>query len=379
MPKRISTRDPQIKTIGGEFYFRGHIDGHLIERKLDADNLSMAKLKRDELVSKLRSHGINSTKLTVASLAIDYVNDRRLELKRGEIRNETFKETESLIGPPVDQFDKKRRLLWRYFGPYSLSEVDEALWAKFSRSNGDLNLSNPRKVITHFLGWCKTQKYLNSVPEFEVKTKARRERINLTDDEALAMFKVMSPKMRLMASMILLMGMRPGEVTNLDWKRIDFENDCIILREGDTKTKKSRVIPLNPTVRQELFEKSREKASEFVFPNRKDKKRPMAKGAYRKAWQTARVAAGIKRKITPHDLRATFERFTHLDPRFTDTQREKMVGSSMKVQKNIYVKLESEHLRPLANAVQIEGLDDVLMGNKWERMPIKARGKRAKS
>ncbi|MDA2920772.1 site-specific integrase [Desulfobacterota bacterium AH_259_B03_O07] len=61
-------------------------------------------------------------------------------------------------------------------------------------------------------------------------------------------------------------GMRLGEILGLKWKWVDSEESLINLPQTHTKTKKSRKVPINPTVRRILLErKLKSGGSEFVF------------------------------------------------------------------------------------------------------------------
>lgn len=54
----------------------------------------------------------------------------------------------------------------------------------------------------------------------------------------------------------LLTGMRKGEVLGLKWQDIDFVRDLLTIRrsyDGPTKNGKTRVIPLHPRLKKELF------------------------------------------------------------------------------------------------------------------------------
>lgn len=372
MPKREKTRDQNIFIINGAFYFRGTIGGIRVDdEKLNASNFTQAKAKKEELIRKYQSQGVEANKLQTGILLDDYLQDREREFKSGEIRTSTISETRSLIQNHIKP----------YFGKYAVSEVEDT-WPAYKRKKQNLDLSNHRKVLSHFLGWCKHEKYLKYKPELYFKKPERDERLNLSQDEIVKLFSVLTSNLRVICSMALLMGMRGSEITNLTWDRIDFESNALFLGKADTKTKRARSIPLNPTVKQMLEVKLSLSESRFVFPNQRDLKRPMAKGSYRTPLVKALKRAKITREISLHDLRATYEHYAHLNPNFSDTQLEKFLGASIDVQKSIYVKMGADQLRPLASAVNIPELQKVFQEN-WglsgEKNAKKKGSKRAKA
>lgn len=356
MPKRIATRDSEIFKIGNSYFFRGTVNGQRIEdKKLVGSTFTLAKENKEHLKRTLESVGLAALKNDAFPLFDLFVIERGKELEAKEIRETTYIECESLV----------RLHLKPFFGKYKLGEIDEALFKKYQRSKHPMDVTNHRKVLTTFMKWCKSEKYLKTVPEFNLPKRDRKERVNLTEDEILTIFKHLKSNTKIIAAMALLMGMRGGEITNLTWDRIDFENDVLFLRKADTKTKKARALPLNSRVKEMLLHLKKDSKSKFVFPNQRSKSRPMAKGAYGEPFERARLASKLEREFTLHDLRATYEAYSNMNPNFTDAQREKMAGSKIDVQKSTYLKLQAKHLKGLENVVNVSGLDSLLNDPKW--------------
>jgi integrase len=105
--------------------------------------------------------------------------------------------------------------------------------------------------------------------------------------------------MTLMAS---TMGLRFGEIANLRWRNIDFENGFATLEK--TKNGDMRFVPLTDQVSAYLKEKQIEKLSEeFLFPSRDAAKRhpySMIRKAFQKALREANIS-----DFKFHDLRHT--------------------------------------------------------------------------
>lgn len=372
MPKREKTRDPQIRIIGKSFYFRGYVEGSLHEAKLGpvSMGLAMAKLKRDELLLKAHSRGLSGGKLTCGMLFTDYIADREEEHRAGEIRDRTIEETKDFVN----------RLLMPFFKDVPLYEVEDH-WERFRKSFGTKDPMNPTKVLRHFMRWCRLKKYIRHVPQFPLKTRRRRPRVNLTEEEVLKLLPCFNKNTRLVALICLLQGFRPGEAIGLSWDRVDFKERKLILTEKDTKTKTAREVPMNSLIFDLLSERKASSKSPFVFPKRSNRTQPMHRGAYLQGMAEARTKAKLDRHVTMHDLRATFEHWAHANPNFSDTQLEKMLGAKIDVQRRIYVKMGADQLKALADAVQIKGLKSIFdgdsMGNTREKSPKEKRGKRA--
>jgi integrase len=358
VPKRVKTRDSEIFKIGESYYFRGTVNGIRIDdKKLVGSTFTIAKENKDNFKSELERVGLAALQNKSGHLFDKFVTDREKEFELGEIRERTFREARDLI----------RLHLKPYFQNMLLAEIEDN-WLNYKIKKKGMDLSNHRKVLTTFLKWCRKKKYIKYFSELELKKPVRRERINLTDDEISQFFEYILKKeghTPVLSIGALLMGPRGDELRKLRKSQVDFEALTMILKEVDTKTKKPRVIPIHPYLAfrlQLIIDQHRndELKTEFFFPNQRDVKKPMSAGGWAKTFEKHRVGAGLTRKFTLHDLRATIEGRAHMDTRFTDKQREDMFGSSTKIQKDIYAKLNAEQLRGLLSVMKNEALDTIL-------------------
>jgi len=89
-----------------------------------------------------------------------------------------------------------------------------------------------------------------------------KERI-LTVDEMKRLLDAASPELRPVLVIGLNSAMRRGEILGLRWKDVDFVKGFILI--GDSKSGKSRRIPMNALVFETLHEMNRKR--EFVFEN----------------------------------------------------------------------------------------------------------------
>lgn len=253
---------------------------------------------------------------------------------------------------------------FRFFERYRVEEIDQLLFSDYCKTKLNITLHTHRKVLNAFLKWCVQNKCLKHRPEIELPKfakKPKRQREVLNDDEIKALFQNLSGPSTLYHAMYLLMGMRNSEILKLKWEDVDIDGGAIRVHPMNNKSRKGRVVPINPWVLAIL--KSQPLKNEYVFPSRTPggkKAHRDTSGGFRKHWLKALSAIGSDRHFTPHDMRATFEKFMHINDGFTDTQREKMAGANIDVQKNIYVTMDVRALRGLENSVQIGGLSEIM-------------------
>ncbi len=98
--------------------------------------------------------------------------------------------------------------------------------------------------------------------------------------------------------------MRLGEVTHLEWSRVDLSSGKITLLSKNTKTKKPRSFYVDEVTVLPLLKHvhTLTSAKQYVFYNERTGK-PMIDVA--SSWETTKRAAGIKGKARWHDLRHT--------------------------------------------------------------------------
>ena len=90
--------------------------------------------------------------------------------------------------------------------------------------------------------------------------------------------------------------MRLGELLNLKWQDVDFNNECIYVR--DSKNFESRAIPMHSEIKQTLSKYKEESEDEYVF---KYKDKNSLGSSFRKVLRRL----GIK-DLCFHSLRHTF-------------------------------------------------------------------------
>lgn len=381
--KRIPVKfDDEIFLRGETYYYRGTPPGTKtqIEKSLKikkgAAQKDILKAKR-AIVDASGNLGSRAGKNSFAVLADRYIKNRWEEAKDPNVLSEhSAYESEQILTQHMIPFFGNKRV-------DELEQIDFADYCAIKFKN--LNLVNHRKVINHFMKWCVHESVLKYRVQFEIPKKfhkPRRGRVVLTDEEVTKLIKAVVEmtngnrrlwKTRLYVMFYLLMGVRNKEICRLRWDEVSFEKNALKINKWSNRKRKERAIPINSYCLQVLKEEYSLKASDWVFPSgKKNSKYPhmSPEGGYRKGWVKALDKAGIDRHITPHDLRATFETFMHTNNKLTDTQREKMAGAAIDVQKNIYVTMDVDHLRGAEESVNLPAIKKIFRE--------KPRAKRAK-
>lgn len=101
-------------------------------------------------------------------------------------------------------------------------------------------------------------------------------------------------------------GMRSGEILKLEWRRVNLQQDRILLEATGQKNGKPGIVPLNQTARSAILSRAGFRAqhcpsSTWVFCDQEGRQIASIK----KGFAGAVRRAGIER-CTPHDLRRTF-------------------------------------------------------------------------
>ena len=108
-----------------------------------------------------------------------------------------------------------------------------------------------------------------------------------------------------MMRVALFTGMRKKEILGLLWSDVDFERGFISIRESEAKGKHGEIIPMNSLARNVLFNVSRRRRSDYVFPNKKGG--CLEETSYQEHLLRIRERAGLPKSFRPmHGLRHTF-------------------------------------------------------------------------
>lgn len=130
----------------------------------------------------------------------------------------------------------------------------------------------------------------------------------LTQEEQERLLSACSGLLRMVVLIAFKTGLRWGEIINLKWQQapmsnyVDFEHNSIFIHESLAKSKKSRYVPLAPSVKQALLDYPQRSETGYIFVNPKTDKRIVT---LKKSFHTAIKKAKIE-DFHFHDLRHCF-------------------------------------------------------------------------
>ena len=184
-----------------------------------------------------------------------------------------------------DTYEKRLQIVQNVWGDIPLSqisyqhliELDKVLKAKgraektinhyfgilktlfnFAIKKHKLKIDNPICEITPYVTDRKRREYSSSEIQKILKVTERIER------EAPKHACIMRYAKRI-TLLLLLTGMRPGEIYKLRWEK-HIKKDKIILERTETKQKKEKIIPITDSIRAILDSMKGEKDEGYIFP-----------------------------------------------------------------------------------------------------------------
>lgn len=306
----LNTKDRRIKKRGGMYWARFMRDGELIQKSLKTGSFEIAKRLVENIEGDL-ALGVSwrAQEEIFADAWPTFLIDKAAGVKTKKARKKTLKE---YIG-----FGE--RYYMPFFGNTRLSEIDEDRLQEFVNhvrtQKPDMHFDNCRKYLMGFFSWALRKGKIRVKPYFadpDVERKEEREEDGPGLAYTPAQLKIMreiagerESQFYLFVLMMQYMGMRPGEITQLAWDRVDWREQVIRLRKADTKTATARVVPIHPDVAPRLVEAlSVTEGSPYVFPNQRDIKRPMDPTGFKNAWKEVLEHPEISGRV--YDMRHTF-------------------------------------------------------------------------
>ncbi len=247
-----------------------------------------------------------------------------------------------------------RTWLEKPFGKMKMDEISPFHLNKLKKQMTDQG-SAPRtvnkalQVVRHTYNWAsQNQLYSGDNPATKVKfykLDNARQRF-LTPEEAVTLLealKARSYQTYCIAYVSLLTGMRLGEVLNLSWNDIDFENNLIMVR--DTKNGESRMIPISAPLKQLLSEIPVTGPKVFTH-----------KGLSKSFYRTVRDLGfneGIedrRQRVSFHTLRHTYASWA-VKAGLPLYNLSKALGQKTLAMTQRYAHLQPETLKPISDAV----------------------------
>ena len=287
-------RERNLRYVNGQWICEITLGGKRVRRfvgytKEQARN-ALAKMRIDKLDERLgfKNPG-NGEAVPFKVFAESIIETSKKQGKRSWQRDEF-----SLAH--LDEFFKEKTL--GDIGPERVEEYKSKRRGEVSPATVNLELAFLKSIFNKAVRFGKIGK--NPISDVEkFKLNNARERI-LDAAEARRLVKCANPTLRPILVVALNTGMRRNEILTLRWPDINFSKGFILIE--DSKSGKSRKVPMNRLVREILRDRPKHSGSDFVFSNPETKTRLKDVNG---AFTTARTKAEIK-GLRLHDLRHTF-------------------------------------------------------------------------
>jgi len=199
------------------------------------------------------------------------------------------------------------------FGNQLLSKLSPQNLEEYKSSRRDEDKANPTTInmdvrtLKSALQMAIAWGYLKENPFRHIKAIRQQRQIPLSmskEDFSLLISFTENDRLKALFRFAFLTGMRRGEILNLEWKDIDYENKLISIQSSpDYRVKhgKARIIPMNKEV--ETILKGLEPCDPYIFMNEKMER--FAEDFVTKSFKKAVRAAALDDRLHFHNLRHT--------------------------------------------------------------------------
>ncbi len=317
---------------GNTWYIDYYVDG---KRKREAIG---PRLKTAELILDKRKVQIAEGRFLDIKKQSNITFDQlsKLYLEYGKTNKKSWIRDEFSIARMSEKFagNKIRQMSSLSMEQY---KADRLKQVKPATLNRELNCL--KHMFTKAVQW----ELISINPTLSIKlVRVENKRLRfLSKEECKRLYHAASDDLRPILVFALHTGMRRGEILNLKWEDVSFEQKLLYIRE--TKSGEPREIPISETVFKTLS-KIKDRGI-YVFPSRSGERRKDLRTAFSKALKRAKI-----KEIRFHDLRHTFA--SHLVMSGVDLLTVKeLLGH-----KSIDMTLRYAHLSPSHKRNAIESL-----------------------
>lgn len=274
----------------------------------------------------VREVSLVQAKRLARQLKVEHANAPKVEAMPEPLKSEMT--LEKFVTDYVNPHNKMRkRSHWRdlqlfkrigeKFGHLKLSEIkrhevqqfhnDLVTVEKLAPATADHHVVYLRRVLSLAVQWEFLEKnVLANIPLMKVDNKVER---YLSDDEVKRLVEVLTTDLAFGASYLLLYllstGARLNEAMQAKWDQVDLEKGIWRIPATNSKSKKTRSVPLNDSAIWVLGQLWTKGKHEYLFVNEATKK-PWV--TITRAWYRLRAKAGIE-DLRVHDLRHSFASF----------------------------------------------------------------------
>lgn len=263
-----------------------------LAKQLKAEHLLAPKVEETPVLAK--------GDMTLDAFVTDHVNPHNKSRKRSHWRD-------------LQLYDR----IGAKFGKRKLSEIGRrevqvfhnelVTVEKLAPATADHHVVYLRRVLNLAVQWELLEKNpLTNIPLMKVDNKVER---YLSDEEVKRLVDVLTTDLAFGASYILLFllstGARLNEAMQAKWEQVDLENGVWRIPATNSKSKKTRSVPLNDSAVWVLGQLWTKGKHPFLFVNETTQK-PFV--TITRAWYRLRAKAGIE-NLRVHDLRHSFASF----------------------------------------------------------------------
>ncbi len=240
----------------------------------------------------------------------------------------------------------------RYLARYDLSQINgDVVWhitqSELARGSMPATVNRCLACLRSILRMARDEwQWLESIPRVRLlQGEVERDRW-LTREEATKLIDACPDHLAALVKFALATGCRAGEITSLEWKRVDLIRKTAWLDQ--TKNGTPRGVPLNrdatDVLQQRLGINDR-----YCFTYRG---KPIRYGLTRCAWKNAIAKAGLK-DLRFHDLRHTWASWHRQNGTSCDELKD-LGGWKSRVMVDRYAKYATDHLRTAAARIELD-------------------------
>jgi integrase len=248
------------------------------------------------LLNKRRSE-IDNRQVTPANVLVSDLLDLYLADQRKQARH-SYKQAEGYV----------RLHLKPAFGEVKASTITTGGINRFieQKQNADYANATINRWLealrrSYALGAASMPPLVHAAPKIDMLVEDNVREGFLEHDQYLVLRNELPDHQRLILVIGYHLGMRRGEILNLRWDQVDWQENLIRLERKQTKGKQARVAPLYGELRAwlDMAASSREESCPFIVTWRGEQISEI-----KTAWNKARVRAKVPRLLV-HDLRRT--------------------------------------------------------------------------
>lgn len=320
-----------------------------LQRSLRTSNTIEAREKRDELFAVWFGEKKKENKKVLKLAGERWDEWAKTKSRKSQGTNDSIKYSGQHIRPLIESMDPNEITGTWWENTYIPTKRAEASDRKFF---------NEWKWLSSFLNSLHREGHIEKLPLLENPDGETEEGLNLEDSEINALYAQAHGDLTLQIDLGFKHFMRRSEVLLLPYAEINFRKGGIELPAFRTKIRKARFVPLNDETLATLRARKALSKSPYVFPNRKDPKRPMGRKGNDKAWKGAIRRANqngitISPEATFHDLR-----HSGLSRAFVATNRYAEIcvvaGLSLAEAQRTYLHLTPDQTRFVAGLVSLK-------------------------